>query len=69
MNHRLVAAERRAALDAERRAAWQRLLDEDAAAEDRDAHASAGTVSVRAHLRDGHPVGAYTRSPPRPGAP
>lgn len=69
VNHRLVAAERRAALDAERRAAWQRLLDEDAAAEDRDAHASAGTVSVRAHQRDGHPVGAYTRSPPRPGAP
>ena len=69
MNHRLVAAERRAALDAERRAAWQRLLDEDAAAEDRDSHASAGTVSVRAHQRDGYPVGAYTRSPPRPGAP
>jgi len=55
-NHRLLAAERRAALAAEKRDAWTRMLDEDESGD--------GLVHVRAHTRDGHPVRAYTRSDP-----
>jgi hypothetical protein len=55
-NHRLLAAERRAALDAEKRAEWALMLQEDEASDE--------LVHVRAHARDGHPVRAYTRSAP-----
>ncbi len=55
-NHRALAAMRRSALAAERRAAWTQMLQDDEAAE--------GPVSVRAHQRDGHPVRAHTRSRP-----
>ncbi len=55
-NHRQRAAERRAAIAAETREAWARMLEED-----RD---SEGPVDVRAHIREGHPVRAHTRSNP-----
>lgn len=70
INQRRNAAERRAALDAERRAEWQRLLEQDDAAGDGpQSRASGGEVNVRAHQRDGHPVRAHTRNPPGPDAP
>ena len=55
VNHRLSAEQRRAALRAERRAEWQRLLDED----ERAAEESGDAVHVRAYLRDGHWVEAH----------
>lgn len=60
VNHRLSAEERRAALRAERRADWQRLLDED----ERAAGESGEAVHVRAYLRDGHRVKSHQRSAP-----
>lgn len=60
VNHRLLAEERRAALRAERRADWQRLLDED----ERAAEESSEAVHVRAYLRDGHWVKSHQRSAP-----
>jgi hypothetical protein len=55
-DHRLLAAERRAALAAEKREAWTLLLEQD--------EARGGPVQVRAHSREGHPVRAHTRSNP-----
>lgn len=55
-DHRQLAADRRAALDAEKREAWRRMLEEDDAAE--------GPVQVQGYQRDGHPVRAHTRSRP-----
>jgi hypothetical protein len=59
--NRASAAARRAALAAERRGEWLRLLQED---EVNEAAAGGGPVHVRAHEREGHPVDAYTRSAP-----
>lgn len=55
-NHRQLAADRRAALDAEKQEAWRRMLEEDDAA--------GGPVQVQGYQRDGHPVRAHTRSRP-----
>lgn len=61
-DHRRAAAERRAAIAAETRAAWDALLRLDEAG-DADL-GPGGPVRVDAHLRDGHPVRAHTRSAP-----
>lgn len=53
-DHRQLAADRRAALDAGKREAWNRMVEEDDAA--------GGPVHVQGHQRDGHPVRAHTRA-------
>ena len=55
-NQRQLAAERRAALDAEKREAWTYMLELD--------EAGGGPIQVRAHMREGHPVRAHLRSSP-----
>jgi hypothetical protein len=55
-DHRQLAADRRAALDAKKREAWRRMLEEDDAA--------GGPVQVQGYQRDGHPVRAHARSRP-----
>lgn len=55
-DHRQLAADRRATLDAEKQEAWRRMLEEDDAAD--------GPVQVEGYPRDGHPVRAPTRFRP-----